>query len=304
MKILIDAVPDDTSAMLVRQRLVERGVHVDCIETTKFPSTIQISYDPGHLETAKLYLSQEAEPLALADVKGIYRRGSKWIGSVQDNDWLSADLVYWNIESALGSLYRLLPCKWVNPIAASNEHKHKSYQLAQLQQAGIRIPKTLVSNKKEDLECFMEALNGEVIVKFPQGGATTQVFGAHFFNPHWLKLLEQTPVKLQEKIEGIDIRAYVIEEMVFALEIHAEQIDFRESPLAYRKAITLPPEIEAQCRQVKHLFGLNFVAIDMKRNASGEHVFFEGNPTPIFLYDEVATGYPISESIAAYLLSD
>jgi glutathione synthase/RimK-type ligase-like ATP-grasp enzyme len=236
-------------------------------------------------------------------IEGVYRRGSKWITSNQDYEFMTAELIYWNIESALGSLYRLTShCKWVNPLLETTQHKHKCFQLNQMSQLGIRIPKTLVSNSLEEIQSFYEHMNGDVILKYPQGGSNTiKLKSDDLLNKGFKDRLSIVPVKIQECIEGTDIRAYVLNDTIFALEIHADSVDFRESPMAFRKAIELPLEIQQHCLALRKAVGLVFTGIDMKRTPQNEFVFFEANPTPVFLYDEVATGYPISQSVADFL---
>ena len=101
----------------------------------------------------------------------------------------------------------------------------------------------------------------------------------------------------------MDIRAYVVGDDIFAIEIHSDKLDFRETPNTFRKAIELPEAIKNNCFSITKTLWLVMAGIDMKRKDDGEHVFFEANPSPVFLYDEVATGYPISQTIANYLLA-
>jgi glutathione synthase/RimK-type ligase-like ATP-grasp enzyme len=303
---LIDGIPSDVTSMLVKQRLDSIGVETALIETTLFPKHIQISYDPEQPQKGKINLNNGRGWIYLHDIQGVYRRGSKWIESHEDYEFMSAEIIYWNIESALGSLYRLSAdrCKWVNPLVESMQHKHKCFQLNQMSELGIRIPKTLVTNNAEDIQTFYEQQEGKIILKYPQGGKNTvRLNQDDIKNPDFQKHLHLVPAKIQECVEGIDIRAYVLNDEIFALEIHADTVDFRETPTAFRKAIELPEAIKQQCLALREKVGLIFTGIDMKRTELGEHVFFEANPTPVFLYDEVATGYPISQSIANYLVS-
>ena len=115
--------------------------------------------------------------------------------------------------------------------------------------------------------------------------------------------LTKIPVKIQECINGMDIRVYVIGEDCFALEIHSDKLDFRETPNTFRKAIELPEAIRQQCLLICKTLGLHMAGIDIKRTETGEHVFLETNPSPVFLYDEVASGYPISQTIANLLMA-
>jgi glutathione synthase/RimK-type ligase-like ATP-grasp enzyme len=218
---------------------------------------------------------------------------------------MKPELVYWNIECALGSMYRLMThCKWVNPLEEFNQHRHKGFQLHQFSQLGVRIPKTIITNSAEDIQAFFHEENANVILKYPHGGKhTVKLNEEDVYQAGFAEHLTKIPVKIQECIHGMDIRAYVIGNEVFALEIHSDKLDFRETPNTFRKAIELPDSIRNQCLLIRKTLGLHMAGIDIKRTETGEHVFLEANPSPVFLYDEVATGYPISQTIANLLMA-
>ena len=305
MIFLIDCPPNDPSAMLVKQRLDAMNVPTACLNTLQFPKAIKINYNPEEPETGRIHLNEDTGWIRLSDIQGVFRRGPEWITANDSYDFMKAELVYWNIECALGSLYRLMThCKWINPLEEFNQHRHKAFQLNQFSKLGIRIPKTIVTNSVEDIQEFYDAQNGSIIMKYPHGGEHTVKLSQEDINhAGFAEHLTKVPVKIQECIEGMDIRAYVVGEDVFALEIHSDKLDFRETPNSFRKPIELPETIRTQCLSMTRELGLVMSGIDMKRTDSGEHVFFEANPSPVFLYDEVATGYPISQSIANYLVT-
>ncbi len=301
---LIDSPPNDPSGMLVKQRLDAMGVRTAHLDTTLYPKKIQLNYDPQAPEQGRINLNDGNGWILLADIQGVFRRGPDWIRANENYDFMKADLVYWNIECALGSIYRLLThIKWVNPLEEFNHHRHKAFQLNQFSELGIRIPKTIVSNSLEDIQDFYHQLDGSIIMKYPNGGEhTVKLTQEDISHAGFAEHLTKVPLKIQECIEGMDIRAYVIGDDVFALEIHSDKLDFRETPNTFRKAIELPEEIKKNCLMMTKTLGLVMAGIDLKRKDDSEHVFFEANPSPVFLYDEVATGYPISQSIANYLV--
>jgi glutathione synthase/RimK-type ligase-like ATP-grasp enzyme len=160
-----------------------------------------------------------------------------------------------------------------------------------------------VSNSLEDIQDFYHQLDGSIIMKYPNGGEhTVKLTQEDISHAGFAEHLTKVPLKIQECIEGMDIRAYVIGDDVFALEIHSDKLDFRETPNTFRKPIELSESIRNNCLTMTKTLGLVMAGIDLKRKDDGEHVFFEANPSPVFLYDEVATGYPISQSIANYLV--
>ncbi len=302
---LIECPPNDPSGMLVKQRLDAMGAETAHLNTVLYPKQIQIHYNPEIPEQGKLQLPHSTNWIPLTDIQGVFRRGPEWIEANDTYDFMKRELVYWNIECALGSLYRLMThCKWVNPLEEFNQHRHKAFQLQQFSQLGVRIPKTIVSNSVEDIQAFFHEENGNVILKYPHGGKhTVQLTEEDIYHAGFAEHLTKIPVKIQECINGMDIRVYVIGEDCFALEIHSDKLDFRETPNTFRKAIKLPEAIRQQCLLICKTLGLHMAGIDIKRTETGEHVFLEANPSPVFLYDEVASGYPISQTIANLLMA-
>jgi glutathione synthase/RimK-type ligase-like ATP-grasp enzyme len=212
------------------------------------------------------------------------------------------EIVYWNIESAIGSFCRVLDCPWVNPWESVEMHKYKGYQLQLLNQAGIRVPETLITNDPDELIAFYERLNKQVIFKPVRGWAHTTLLKDEDLTSERLKTLANSPVKLQEFIPGTDIRAYLVGNEMFAMEIHSTTLDFREDDEAKRVPITLPDEVLTDCKRLADVLKLVFTGIDLRRTPEGEYVFFEGNPTPVFILDEQLSGYPISDRIIDLLV--
>lgn len=302
---LIDCPPHDPSGMLVKQRLDAAGQPSAFINIADFPQSMQLSYNPVSPESGTLCLPNHPRPIGLETIRGVFRRGSEWISTQPHYDFMLPQLVYWNMESALGSLYRLLTnCTWMNSLETFNAHYHKGFQLHQFGQLGIRIPRTLITNRPEDVVAFFEQEQGQVIVKYPFGGKETiKLTYDNMVHPSFAAHLQQIPIKIQECIVGMDIRVYVVGDTCFALEIQTDALDFRETPHAFRKPITLPKTVEQQCLALCKTLGLLMAGIDIKRTTEGEYVFLEANPSPVFLYDEVSTGYPISQKICDFLIA-
>jgi glutathione synthase/RimK-type ligase-like ATP-grasp enzyme len=181
-------------------------------------------------------------------------------------------------------------------------HRNKGFQLRLLAEAGIRVPRTLVTNAPESVRAFFEQENGNVIYKPVLGGAHTTRLLAEDLTDERLAALASSPVQFQEFIPGDNIRVYGIGEELFAGNIIAETIDFRDDANARIERVDLPDDVAQQCRTLMRLFGLVLTGIDIRRSPEGEYVFLEGNPSPMFLHFEAMTGYPIGDRLVDLLL--
>jgi glutathione synthase/RimK-type ligase-like ATP-grasp enzyme len=214
-------------------------------------------------------------------------------------------IAYWNIDSALRAFQHCLPCRWVNSPQAIDMHAIKGYQLQLLAQQGIRIPKTLITNDPTEVLAFKHLMEGAPLIYKPvRGGAHTALLTQDDLIPERLETLANGPIKLQECIDGVDIRVYIVDGELFAMEIQTDALDFREDDEAKRVPITLPPSVATDCLTVANTLGLTFTGIDLRRTPQGEYVFFEANPCPIFVGDEIQAGYPISERLVDFLIKD
>lgn len=115
--------------------------------------------------------------------------------------------------------------------------------------------------------------------------------------------LRLSPVTLQEYIPGTNIRSYVIGESVYSAEIRTEAVDFRDDSQAELIPVELPETIQQQCLAITKAFKLEWTAIDWRHQPTGEYVFLEANPSPMFLYFEQQTGFPITEALVQLLRS-
>jgi glutathione synthase/RimK-type ligase-like ATP-grasp enzyme len=105
-----------------------------------------------------------------------------------------------------------------------------------------------------------------------------------------------TPVQLQERIAGTDIRVHVVREQIFATAIRCQAIDYRRpgNEEIRLEAIELPTSIAAECMRITEQFGLVFSGVDLRETVEGRYYCFEVNPAPDFAFYEERTGQQIS----------
>ena len=270
---------------------------------------LSFAFDPQNPQAGYL-MPTPGLVLPLSHVKSVYWRTHYGVHlqPAVVNDLQAGHLAYLKEREwtcGLESLYRSMAehCLWVNDWQAIAMHQHKPYQLQCLAQNGLRVPRTLITNSAHALGHFaQQAPQQSLIFKPVLGGGHTAPLNAEALAPERLEDLPFCPVTFQEQLEGVDVRVYGLQDELFAAEIHANSLDFREDENARLVPIELPPSVQADCRKVMELLGLVWTAIDLRYNpTTGEYVFIEANPSPMFIHFERQTGFPLTQRLCEWL---
>lgn len=219
-------------------------------------------------------------------------------------------------RAAIQGLWQLLDCLWVNHPERNRLAEIKLSQLETARKLGLEIPKTLVTNDPDQVRHFFNSHSGKIIIKSLGGGLvpdeseSTAIY-TNIFRPenlHHINRVSYTPVLLQEYVpKDIELRITVVEERVFAAEIHSQSDektlhDWRRNTLSLlHKEHILPEQIKQKCINLVGSFGLHFGAIDMVVTPDGRYVFLEVNPNGQWAWVEDLTGMPISEALVELL---
>jgi len=203
----------------------------------------------------------------------------------------------------------------VNPRAADIQARNKPFQLAVASQVGMRVPSTLVSNDPDEIVKFMDSGSKEHIYKAltwyiepPDKMLYTAAVNADQVGAD-NEALQIAACIFQERIpKAYEVRATVVGELVFAAriksqEVQAARLDWRkaQAKLEY-KAHLLPSEINNQLLEMNRRLGLHFGAYDLIITPDDDAIFLEVNPLGQWLWLERATGLPVSQTLAEYLM--
>jgi len=302
MQILILGHAADAHALHLYQVMMDAGVDVHYWDTRLFPTELRLSWNPA-TEGGVMSLP-DGQKIDLQHVHSVFWRilTNTYIPPLEDERMRHIALN--DTSSALRSLIQGCPARWVNSWKAYQFHREKPLQLAKIRQLGVAIPSTLISNDPEEVLDFVNAYP-EAIFKPVYGGAHTQRVGPHHLDKDRLQaVLSLAPVTLQEYIGGTNVRCFVIGETVYGAEIRSSAIDFREDEAAQLIPIEVPEPIQQQCRQIARSLYLEWTAIDWRMTPSKKFIFLEANPSPMFLYFEDKTGFPITKDLLALLMSE
>ncbi len=287
--IIVIGSKEDFHSQYVFNKLTTQNIKVKYLDSRKFPI---INWSP---EGEQDYIILDEEKIYIKDITGIYWR---WYYGVTFG---TSDIVYREKTSALESfLCSVEPISW-NSLQAVELHRKKGLQSKIMQDNGIRIPKTIVTNDANALEKFYIENNKNIIYKPVRGGAYTQKLKDEDLLRK--ESLINCPCQLQECIDGIDIRVYAFETgEIYAGEILAQSLDFRADENAKINKHNLPKKIQKDCLKIMKLLGLKYSGIDIRLSNSGEYVFIEANPAPMFVHFENMTGYPITDTLIKNLI--
>lgn len=302
--ILIIGSDEELHSRHIFNSIKNRNEDVEYWDTRKFPTTNRINWYPTN-GTNKGNFIINNQKIDFDDVKSIFWRWNYGFNvklKNAENAQRTESILNYELTATAASLYNALNCKWVNGPEAINMHKTKAFQLFTMAQMGIRVPKTLISNDKNEVRKFAEENNCDLIFKPVQGGGYTKVLSQNDLTEERLNCLSSSAVQFQEKLDGVDIRVYVIGDKFFAAEIHANSIDFRTDENAKIVPISLPKDIEQQCLAIMDKFKLKFTGIDIKTKSNREYVFIEANPAPMFMHFEEKSGYPITDTLCDFLI--
>lgn len=299
MNILVLGNSFDAHALHMRDVLTKAGTAVNYLDTRLFPTQVQISWQPD-IQAGCLVLPG-GHQLNLQDIKSVFWRNfsAPYIPNLPEGQ---QTIAFSDAMSVLRTLLQAKPVRWVNSWQAYQFHKEKPLQLSQVKLLGVEIPATLISNNPQQVIEFCK-IQPKTIFKPVYGGTHTQFVSDFHLEPHRLNLvLRLSPVTFQDYIPGTNIRSYVIGKDIYAAEIRSNSLDFREDEKAQLIPVELPDLVQQQCLAISKALMLEWTAIDWRLKPTGEYVFLEANPSPMFLYFEQQTKFPITQSLVNLLL--
>lgn len=282
--IIIIGSNEEYHAKYIFEKLQQENTPAKYFDSRKYPI---FSWSPDGVGD---YIILENEKIYLKDISGIYWR---WYYGVT---FSTSEIVYREKVSALESmLCALEPVSW-NSLQAVELHRKKGLQSKIMQNNGIRIPKTTVTDDKDMLEKFYLENDKNVIFKPVRGGAYTKKLTEQDLERK--ESLKNCPCQLQECIDGLDIRVYAFETgEIYAGEIHAQSLDFRADTNAKINKHQLPESVQKDCLKILKLLNLKYSGIDIRLKENGEYVFIEANPAPMFIHFENVTGFEITNTL-------
>jgi glutathione synthase/RimK-type ligase-like ATP-grasp enzyme len=295
MSILVLGNQTETHAVHILTELRKQGYDAHYLDTSEFPQQICLSWycqkPKGRITLA------EGKIIELAEIKSVFWRTLYPVAVPKLEQAQQYQIAYNDTMSALRTFLQDDSIHWVNCWRAYQFHKEKPLQLKKVQQLGVRIPDTLITNDPETVIEFAHT-HPQVIFKPVYGGAHTKLLSSEYLDYERLqRVLKISPITLQEYIPGTNIRSYVIGKSVYSAEIRSDSLDFRLDPKNQLLPVQLPESVVKDCLAITPALWLEWTAIDWRLTPEGEYVFLEANFSPMFLHFERQTNFPITQSL-------
>jgi MvdC family ATP-grasp ribosomal peptide maturase len=303
---------------LVAEALARKGARPFRLNTDLFPSSVKLSARAGDDRTSQL-VSETGARIAAEEVRAVWAR-KLWVPRMSDDlDGRFREMCVRESAAALeGFLDALHDARWVNDLQRERAAENKQRQLRVAERAGLRVPRTLVTNDPEAARQFFAETEGRTVAKLLRP-LTVSMKAAPLFvytsrvreeDLAGAEALRHSPMVFQELIpKACELRVAWVAGEAFAGALDASgtsrgETDWRRAApgeCGWQSA-ELPAETSSGLRAVMSELGLAYGAVDLIRTPEGEHVFLEVNPGGEWGMLERDLGLPISEAIAEELL--
>ncbi|MER6361970.1 ATP-grasp ribosomal peptide maturase [Kitasatospora sp. NPDC001527] len=307
----------DPTADLVIEELNRRAVPVFRADTAWFPSRLAVAASLDGGSGWRGALATDRRSLDLAAVRSVYYRRPTPSEFPPELVPEARAVAAAEARRGFGGLLSALPARWLPPPGRAADAESKPLQLRVAAECGLRVPRTLITNRPGAAREFANRIRGPVVykpftpIRGTVGGESAAVY-ASVLRPEDVghPSIAATAHLFQEWVpKAYEVRLTAVGGRLFAAEIHAEsdaaRTDWRSDYDSLRYRVCEPPaEVSAGVHRVLARLGLPYGAFDFVVTPSGTWVFLEVNPNGQYGFVEQATGLPITAAICDYLEED
>ncbi len=305
--ILIITIQDDIHALAVQRALRKRGYQgCHILECDLISGRSALAWQSWNGRPPSIVTS-EGQRVALDEVTVVWwRRVRADQSAVRARDTHERELVNNDCRGALaGVLAAGFSGEWISRPDATDRAADKICQLSVAAGAGFRVPRTLVTQSRDEVVAFAER-EKRIIVKPVVGARGPLIFTQFLDDPASIPedSYATCPAIYQEYIEGFHhIRLNCFGDDTYAALIETENLDWRPDLTVPVKNWTVPDDLADRAKVVLNRLGLRMGVIDLKLTPDGEPVWLEVNPQGQFLFLEPLIREPLTEHFADFLLS-
>lgn len=325
LKVLICSASEDEHVLVAVKLLQSFKVQVDFFQTDKIGSQCNLKYDT---DKGSYVITVDGVESKLDEYTSIWVR-KPFTGSLKELEMTREQQVrldYKIVESRSLFNSMLLAAKdldilVINDVVSGFSAQFKCTQLIKASQVGFKVPKTIMSSNKVEIEKFINSVGGHCVIKTIGNHAAfwrdrkdgelmthriTQEFFANYYKNNELDYV----LYLQEEIlKKYELRITVVGNKIFPCRINSQK--HSESSLDWRwidpeqmehEMVKLPAAVEESCFNLCRSYGLQYGAIDMAVTDNEDYIFFEINPAGQYMWIDELAGSNISESIADLLM--
>ncbi|MBD2043787.1 MvdC family ATP-grasp ribosomal peptide maturase [Microcoleus sp. FACHB-672] len=302
----------------VAEAIAQRGAQPFRLDTDQFPMDLQLS---AQISSEGLHhrLHYQDKSISTEQVRSVWMR-RLWEPKLSPE--LSPQYQYAcrreSRAALLGFLDSLSEVRWVDDLRRISAAENKLRQLRIARNAGLHIPRTLVTNDPQEARDFFQQLKGKMVAKLLTPLSASMEGSAFFLYTSEVKeadladaeSLRYSPMVFQEQIPKLrELRVIFVAGKLFAGALDASR--YSATTMDWRSAkpgecVWEPAEIPIQIADCLNTFmaefGLLFGAFDFIQTPDNEYIFLEVNATGEWGMLERDLNLPISEAIADTLL--
>lgn len=318
-KVLVVTSKIDVTADLVVFSLKEKGAEVVRFNVEDYPQLESIEIQGTQQKLDGFVITEKFGKQPLNTFNSIYYRPHQPPTPASDiAERESRQYIEEQSNAALSYLLDNYHGFCVSKPSSIRRATSKTLQIKIAQDLGMQIPRTLITNHKEEFLKFYETCDGEVIAKnLINEGIIQNMEGFIYANKITDKDIENIedlkfcPVLFQEYIpKKVELRVTVIGRKVFAVSIDSQSLeetkidwrryDLKNPPL--HEDYKLPSELEEGLCTILDRFDLEFGAFDLILTPSDKYVFLELNANGQWGWIQYMTGLPLKETLADLLI--
>ncbi|MEU8499170.1 RimK family alpha-L-glutamate ligase [Streptomyces lavendulae] len=300
---------DDIHALAVRNEARRRGYRdFHIVECDRLSGRQSLSWD-SHGNSPTTLRTSDGREIALEETSLVWwRRVRAAQKATEDNkDAFERNLINNDCRGALtGILCTAFRGQWISHPEATDRASDKLYQMTVAQKSGFRVPRTLVTQSRDEVADFLGEV-GRVIVKPVVGTSGPLLFTQYLEDPASIAMesFEACPAIYQEYIEGDEhVRLNCFGDRMYAALLKTDKLDWRADLTIPISVWPVPDETAEKVVAVLRGLGLRMGAIDIKLTPSGEPVWLEVNPQGQFLFLEPLLRIPLAEYFLDFLLDE
>lgn len=300
---------DDFHAEVVRHTLARRGHECRVILSDSLCGGGGITWatPAGGRAGPGTIAADDGTPVAVADLDLLWWRrltGEPRLPAPL-TDAAARDVVVNDSRAALeGLLLTDFAGIWLSRPEATRAAQNKLVQLRAAERAGLRVPRTLVSQDPGAVRRFCADLGWRVVVKTVAGTRLTPLMtGA--VTPDLVAsddAVRLSPAIYQEEVSGSrHLRACCFGSEVVCALLESDRLDWRYPLDARAEPYALDGETSRAVARVVADLGLRMGIADLKLGPDGEPVWLEVNPQGQFLFLEGLCGMPLTATFVDFL---
>jgi glutathione synthase/RimK-type ligase-like ATP-grasp enzyme len=265
------------------------------------------SWSPGH-DVAPIIPTVSHGPVRIDQIDVIWWRrfyvDPQISSEVSDPD--ARDLIVRDSRAAfLGALLAEFTGRWVSEPDASRRAEMKPLQLVAARQAGLMVPRTLISQDPSAIRQFVADV-GTVVAKPVTGTPNTQIYTGVIDGKMlgYDRQLALCPAIYQEYVPGSHhLRVCCFGDHCHGALITSSEVDWRRGSIEAQPTET-PLETQRALRETLDLMGLRMGIVDMKLADDGQPVWLELNPQGQFLFLEGLCNMQLTRRFAKFLVDE